>query len=90
MEGAELVQTGEWKLNDREQGVGTGTTRGRDLGRSSRKKASGSTSGYSAYGGIDHHIAPAPFFPIPIPHPPQSTEACTGMKTHLVDLLISR
>ena len=90
MEGAELVQTGEWRLNDREQGVGTVSTRGRDLGRPFRKKASGSTSGYSAYGGIDHHIAPAPSILMLISHPPQSTDACSRMKTHLVDLLINR
>ena len=39
MEGAELVQTGEWRLNDREQGVGNVSSRGRDLeGDSARRR----------------------------------------------------
>jgi len=51
-------------------GVERPRRRGRDCiisdqrsGRPFRKKAAGPSSGYSASGGIGHHIAPAPFIP---------------------------
>jgi hypothetical protein len=65
---------------------------GRDLEGHSRKKAPGSTSGYSAYDGIGHHIAPPSFIPIPSSHPPPPIHHrhMSEKETHLLDVLLDQ